>query len=193
MSRELIGSNGNIVGSERYFERLNREHFIGNLMRNPNGTEYYDCLRDTASQIRDTVQEIYEDLKKHIGIIRYIPRDDRENLIKVLLGLYDICKITSASSGRHSDCVTSLSDSDTRPKSRADDREIEEAANMVQNSRILSRSDRMDVIREAMNWGERGVSGNLEKVLFLRAVGKGKDREFFGDVWLKLMYADDPR
>ena len=195
MSKDLVGSNGNIVGSEGYFERLNREHFIGNLMQNPNGAEYYDCLRDTASQIRDAVQEIYEDLKKHIGIIRYIPREDRENLIKVLLGLYDICKITSASSGRHSDCVSilSLSDSDTRPKSRADDREIEEAASMVRNSSMLSRSDRMDVIREAMNWGERAVSGNLEKVLFLRAVGRGKDREFFGDVWLKLMYADDPR
>ena len=153
MSKELVGSNGNIVGSERYFERLDREHFIGNLMRNPNGTKYYDCLRDTASQVRDTVQEICEDLKKHIGIIRYIPREDRENLIKVLLGLYDICKITSASSGRHSDCVSilSLSDSDTRPKSRADDREIEEAASMVRNSSMLSRSDRMDVIREAMN------------------------------------------
>lgn len=171
MSKELVGSNGNIVGSEGYFERLNREHFIGNLMRNPNGTKYYDCLRDTASQVRDTVQEICEDLKKHIGIIRYIPREDRENLIKVLLGLYDICKITSASSGRHSDCVSilSLSDSDTRPKSRADDREIEEAASMVRNSSMLSRSDRMDVIREAMNWGERAVSGNLEKSAFSKS------------------------
>ncbi len=80
MSQELIGNNGNIVGSERYFEQLNHEYFIGSLMRDSGGTTYYDCLRELASDIWDTVQEIYEDLKKHMGIIRYIPREDRENL-----------------------------------------------------------------------------------------------------------------
>ncbi len=112
-----------------------------------------------------------------------------------MLGLYDICKMTSASGGRYSDCVSilSLSDSDTRPKSRADDREIEDAVKMVRDSGFLSHSERMDVIRKAMDWGERAADGNTEQVLFLRAVAKGKDREFFGDVWLKLLYADDPR
>lgn len=80
MSKELIGGNGNIVGSWRCFERLNKEHFVENLMREPQNTEYYDCLRDTASRIRDTAEEIFEDLRKHIGIIRYIPKEDRENL-----------------------------------------------------------------------------------------------------------------
>jgi len=44
-----------------------------------------------------------------------------------------------------------------------------------------------------MEWGERSISGNMEKALFLRAVAQVKDREFFGDVWLKLLYADDLR
>ena len=195
MSRELIGNYGNIVGSVHYFEQVNRENFVGNLMRHPQNTTYDNCLQDMTSRIQDMVQEIYEDLRKHIGIIRHIPKDDRENIIKVLLGLADICKMASTSGGRSDDCVSilSLSDYDTYPKSRADDREIEEASEIVQNGDFLTRSDRMDVIRQAMDWGERSVSGDLEKTIFLRAVSQGHSREFLGDVWLKLLYADDPR
>lgn len=38
MSRELIGNYGNIVGSVHYFEQLNRENFVGNLMRQSQST-----------------------------------------------------------------------------------------------------------------------------------------------------------
>ena len=195
MSRELIGNYGTIVGSVHYFEQLNRENFFGNLMRQPQSTAYDNCLQDVTSRIQDTVQEIYEDLRKHIGIIRHIPKNARENLIKVLLGLTDICKMASTSNGRSDECVSilSLSDYDTYPQSRADDREIEEAAEIVRNGNFLTRSDRMDVIRQAMDWGDRSVSGDLEKTIFLQAVSQGHSREFLGDVWLKLLYADDPR
>ena len=118
----------NIAGNN--FVRLRD---IGQQMRHPQNTAYDNCLQDMTSRIQDTVQEIYEDLRKHIGIIRYIPKDDRENLIKVLLGLADICKMASTSNVRSDDCVSilNLSDYDTYPKSRIDDREIEEAAEIA--------------------------------------------------------------
>lgn len=154
MSKEVIGNCGNIVGSIHYFEQLNRENFVRNLMCQLQSTAYDRCLQDMASRIQDMMQEIYEDLRKHIGIIRYISKYDRENLIKVLLGLADICQMTSTSSGRSNDCLSILilSDSDTYPKSRIADREIEEAAEIVRNAGFLTRSDRMDIIRKAKDW-----------------------------------------
>lgn len=97
------------MGGVHYFEQVNRENFVGNLMRQSQNTAYDNCLQDMTSRIQDTVQEIYKDLRKHIGIIRHIPKDDRENLIKVLLGLTDICKMASTSNGRSDDCVSILS------------------------------------------------------------------------------------
>lgn len=44
VSRELIGNYGNIVGSVHYFEQVNRENFVGNLMRYPQNTAYDNCL-----------------------------------------------------------------------------------------------------------------------------------------------------
>lgn len=194
MSRELIGSNGEIVGSTRYFERLNGENFLGKQMRWGQSTDYYECIQEIVSRTQGAIQEIYEDLRSNIGIIRYIPQDNRENLIKVLLGLCDMCGIISANSGRSSDCISilSLSDSGTRPQSNASDHEIEEAAKAVEDSDILTRSDRMDIIRKAMDWGESAVNGNLEEKIFLRAASQARGREFLGDIWLKLLYSNNP-
>ena len=51
MTKTFIGGEGRIMGGARYFERRNKEHFIGSLMRNRNGSEYYDGLRETEAQI----------------------------------------------------------------------------------------------------------------------------------------------
>jgi hypothetical protein len=127
--------------------------------------------------------------------VRYIPREQRENLIKVLLGLHDICKMSSAGSGRCDDCVSilSLSSYDTRPASRADDREIEEAVKLIWDGNFMNRRDRMETIEKAMDWGERSAAGNLEHTLFLRSVLQGRSCDFLKDVWQRLRYEDDSR
>ncbi|MCI2056633.1 MAG: hypothetical protein LKJ86_05735 [Oscillibacter sp.] len=195
MSREVAAGRYGVVGSEGYFRSLNQEYWIGSLMDSGRETEYYDCLRNLADNIRSIVDEIYEDLKQQIGIIRYLPREHRESMTKVLLGLHDICQITSSSDGRCDSCISilSLSDDDTRPKSGASDSEIEDAAKLVRDSSFMNQSDRMDTVRKAMDWGESSASGNLERTLFLRALMNGKGREFLGDVWLRLLYGDDER
>lgn len=177
------------------FRSLNQEYWIGSLIDSGHETAYYDCLRKLADNIRSTADEVYEDLKKQIGVIRYLPREHRENLTKVLLGLHDLCRITSSSDGRCDNCVSilSLSDYDTRPKSGASDSEIEDAAKLVRDGNYMSRRDRMDTVCKAMDWGESSADGNLERVLFLRVLTKGKSREFLGDVWLRLLYGDDER
>ncbi len=196
MSKELTGQGGYIVGSRSYFRCLNEKTFMGNIMQDKGGTSYYESLVSVSGKIYGVLDEIYSDLQKNSGIIQYIPKSDRENLIKVILGLYDICKITSGNSGKSDDCIRilSLSSSDTNPKSKASEREIDEAVKTVLNGRYLNSSDRMDTIKRAMEWGESSaVNGSTEKAEFLSAVMQGKNREFLGDVWLKLLYTNNPR
>lgn len=52
----------------------------------------------------------------------------------------------------------------------------------------------MDTIKRAIEWGENNViGGSTEKAKFLSAVMQGKNREFLGDVWLKLLYTNNPK
>jgi len=193
VSRELTGRNGKAVGSGEYFKELNRKHFVGELMREE--TDYYETLRETASRGQDAAAEIYDDLKKHIGAIRYIPKEEREELIKVLRGLQEVCAVTSSGSGRCRDCISilELSDSGTRTRSGAGDREVEVAAKSVKDCGFLTRSSRMELIRKAADWGESCASGDMERVLFLRTLANGRGREFFYDVWQKLNREENPR
>lgn len=78
---------------------------MGNIMQDKGGTSYYESLVSVSGKIYGVLDEIYSDLQKNSGIIQYIPKSDRENLIKVILGLYDICKITSGNSGKSDDCI----------------------------------------------------------------------------------------
>lgn len=196
MSKELTGQGGYIVGSQNYFRSLNEKTFIANFMQNKSGTSYYEALTSISSKIYAVFDEIYSDLTQHIKIIQYIPKNDRENLSKVILGLYDVCKITSGNGGKCDDCIRilSLSSYETRSKSNATDREIDEAVQVILNGRYLNSSDRMDTIKRAIEWGENNaINGSTEKAKFLSAVMQGKSREFLGDVWLKLLYTNNPK
>lgn len=196
MSKELTGQGGYIVGSQNYFRSLNEKTFIANFMQNKSGTSYYEALTSVSSKIYAVFDEIYSDLTQHIKIIQYIPKNDRENLTKVILGLYDVCKITSGNGGKCDDCIRilSLSSYETRSKSNATDREIDEAVQIILNGRYLNSSDRMDTIKRAIEWGENNAIGSsTEKAKFLSAVMQGKNREFLGDVWLKLLYTNNPK
>ena len=72
MSKELTGSKGHIVGSEKYFGKLNEDHFLASIMSDK--TNYYSSLMSLSMNIPSIVDEIHRDLSIHIRIIRYIPK-----------------------------------------------------------------------------------------------------------------------
>lgn len=196
MGKELTGQGGYIVGSQSYFHNLNEKTFIASLMQNKSETAYYTALESVSGKIYAMFDEIYSDLAEHIQIVQYIPKNDRENLTKVILGLYDVCKITSGNGGKCDDCIRilTLSSYETRSKSNATDREIDEAVQVILNGRYLNSSDRMNTIKRAIEWGENdAINGSTEKREFLSAVMHGRSREFLGDVWLKLLYTNNTK
>lgn len=74
-------------------------------------------------------------------------------------------------------------------------------ANFMQNKSgtsyyeaLTSVSSKIYTIKRAIEWGENNAIGSsTEKAKFLSAVMQGKNREFLGDVWLKLLYTNNPK
>ena len=54
MSRELVGNNGAIVGTDSYFRKLNEDYDLSDIWDIPEGYKYYDGLRALSSNIADS-------------------------------------------------------------------------------------------------------------------------------------------
>lgn len=54
------------------------------------------------------LDEIDADLKSNIGIVRYIPLNDRERLVKIFEGCAGVCAMVSKSDGKSSECIAIL-------------------------------------------------------------------------------------
>ena len=77
MSREAIGENGAVLGSNEYWNRVNHATFLGGLMQRPSETNYHETLREVGGRAGAAVDEIYDDLQEHINAIRNISSDRR--------------------------------------------------------------------------------------------------------------------
>ena len=164
MSKELTGSKGHIVGSEKYFGKLNEDHFLASIMSDK--TNYYSSLMSLSKKIPSIVDEIHRDLSIHIGIIRYIPKKDRDNAILLLEGFQNIYLTTWGIKVQSENCISilSLSCTSTKPKLGASVRDIEKAVKVVKDYKVLSPSVCMDTLSKAIMKGQRSaIDGNAKK------------------------------
>ena len=97
----LKGQNDKVVGSGDYFFALNHG-ILSEIMQNHSTYNFNESLQKAADRIHSILEEIYKDLKNNIGILRYIPLNDRKELIKVITGCAGICKIVLKSPGESS-------------------------------------------------------------------------------------------
>ncbi|MEA4828922.1 MAG: hypothetical protein VB121_02835 [Enterococcus thailandicus] len=100
----IKGQNGKVVGSGDYFSALNRG-ILSEFMQNHSTYNYNESLQKAADRIHSILEEIYQDLNNNIGILRCIPLNHRKNLIKVITGCAEICRIVSKSAGKSTDCI----------------------------------------------------------------------------------------
>lgn len=77
MSKELVGKNGCIVGSERYIETLHKEHPIGIWMQNKSASDYRRGLGTLNDNIGKVIDKVYQDLRKVGSAMSYFPNDQR--------------------------------------------------------------------------------------------------------------------
>lgn len=191
----IKGQNGKVVGSGDYFSALNRG-ILSEFMQNHSTYNYNESLQKAADRIHSILEEIYQDLNNNIGILRCIPLNHRKNLIKVITGCAEICRIVSKSAGKSTDCIAmlNLSSYKTHPGSKASERELDDAVKTIRSYLGVSLSERIDTIKKVLARGKSAAIGNnAKRALFLQQVERGKSREFLNDASLKFLYANNTR
>ena len=185
MSKEATGENGAVLGSNEYWDRVNRATFFGRLMSDASNTNYQETLREVGSRAGAAVEEIYGDLQAHIKSVRAIPSDHRSALAKQVEGLYDVCSMAGRFCSHSSDCIgiLNLSSFYLPSTSFSDERAIQNAIHKIKNCPDFFTSECIDLVRQAADWSVSFAAGSDEKKhAFLKDVSQGKDREFFRDV-----------
>ena len=186
MSKELIGKNGILVGSNPYFSYLNRKEFISCILHEISSTSYYDAIIKLNSNICRTIHEIYEDLRKNARNIRYIKPESRKILYNEIVSLSKISKIVSGSTGYASDCLKylSLSSYDTKLYSNVSEEKIEIALKYLKELRLLDYMQNSDKLKKEILLAISLASGNnVVKLNFLKNM-----IDSYGDRAIKDMY-----
>lgn len=128
-------------------------------------------------------------------MIRYIEERDRENLANIVSGLYAVCNLVGSGTGSGDRClnILQLSNYETNTESGASNSEVESAAKDVIDGGPFSmfRSERIDLLRKAADWGiSFSVGDDLEKKSFLAEVLHGRDRDFLKDILNRILFMD---
>ena len=88
MLKQLIGKNGEIVGSEGYFKKINKNTFLGSLTEDESGINYSYSVKKLP--VMGVIGEISADLREKTKIIDYIPVKNKERLIDFLKNLREL-------------------------------------------------------------------------------------------------------
>jgi hypothetical protein len=199
MSKELIG-HGEIVGSPAYFNKLNNAGFLKNIISDPNGYDYYGSIEEVSEKINRVFNEIFEDLKSNIAIVRYIPKDRRDQVINLIRNLGEVGKITSSPPGNRDHCISilQLSSALTRQQSSASENDVNKALNVLKNGGFagLPRDNSFDLINKAINGGLSGaIKGNESRKEFFTKLSPNAQlpgQAFLRDVFAKGQYVNNP-
>ena len=157
---------------------------------------YNKELQKSADRIHGVLEEIYQDLKTNIGVLRYIPLNDRKKLISIIEGYEGLCKLVSKSTGKSAECIgmLNLSSAKTRPASKASESAIDTAVKTMRGYSGLSASERLDVAKKVISRGKTAAIGNnAKRALFLKQAEQGKDADFLEDASLKFLYLNNPK
>lgn len=193
----LIGKNGAMVGSAIYFQKLNEPTVIGDLMRSyfgtTNSTNYaglYDKLKANSDA---AVEEIYWDLKKYINVIRYFPKRDRNTLTAVVKALDELKGLGSQGLiSKANACIDilTLKSYDTKPKSRADLKDIEAAAKRASQKS----SNSLELIKRASEYGiTRAAGSDSWKLAFLHDTIGPYSQDFYKDLYIYMNFQKNHR
>ena len=194
MSTERIGKNGLVVGTAAYFEELNKNSMFKWIFTDPRDHHYWDQLSGFADRVISVLEEIHQDLKNNAQVLGYFPSDDRQETIDFVEGLSGICSFMRKSTSTADSCLSllELRDYSTRPKSQADRREIFEAVAQIQKEGYMWQSDVENMLKKARDYGLRNLSGDEEKLSFIKGLYREESKDFYDDVLLLLEYQNRP-
>ena len=193
MSKERIGKNGRVVGTAAYFEELNKNSMFAGIFTNAGDHHYWDQLSGLAGRVSDALNELCEDLKSHAQVLPYISENLRNETADFVKGIDGICKFMKTGRTKADACLSYLylRDFNTRPKSRADKKEIIAAVAQIRKQSSMWQFDLEKMLQKAQSYGLRNLSGDEKKISFIKGLYK-EDKNFYGDVLLLLRYQNHP-
>ncbi len=191
MSKERIGKNGRVVGTAAYFEELNKNSMFAGIFTNAGDHHYWDQLSGLA--VSDALNELCEDLKSHAQVLPYISENLRNETADFVKGIDGICKFMKTGRTKADACLSYLylRDFNTRPKSRADKKEIIAAVAQIRKQSSMWQFDLEKMLQKAQSYGLRNLSGDEKKISFIKGLYK-EDKNFYADVLLLLRYQNHP-
>lgn len=193
MSKERIGKNGRVVGTAAYFEELNKNSMFAEIFTNAGDHHYWDELSGLAGRVSDALNELCEDLKSHAQVLPYISENLRNDTADFVKGIDGICKFMKTGRTKADACLSYLylRDFNTRPKSRADKKEIIAAVAQIRKQSSMWQFDLEKMLQKAQSYGLRNLSGDEKKISFIKGLYK-EDKNFYADVLLLLRYQNHP-
>ena len=194
MSTERIGKNGLVVGTAAYFEELNKNSMMVGLFTDLKEHHYVDQLDLLAQRVSDALDEMCEDLKNCALMLPYFAESIRMETAEFVNGIDGIRDFLRKSRSKADACISllHLRDFKTRPKSRASVRDILEAVEKIQKEGHMWQSDVEIILKKARDYGLKNVSGDGEKIDFIKALYKDDDRDFYDDVLRLMAYRNHP-
>ena len=188
MSKELTGKNGKIVGTDAYFQTMNQQFRIAEVMEVPKGYEYSDGLKKLVQRCNETISMIYQDVKGNTDILAFIPEKDRKETAELVKAMGEIIRKWGSHNGDVDRIVSYvlLSAKESKRKSSESLRSIEKADQKIRSttgSNIFI-SERLNLLQKAVNSNvSNAASNDLKKFAFLSSVEQGKGTAFLTDVY----------
>ncbi len=185
MSKELIGKNGKVVGSDVYLKSINRNTFVGELARVNKFMNYYSTFKSVNSKIDKIMIEIYNDLNDDSINILEINSSERKNLIDVIKGLENFYKITGTSSNLSNvnKIIAILNEKSRSTKITKRDKEIKNGLKFIKSNKYFSKSVSVKIINDYIKNGEkRALKGDERKKIFIGELSKICSKELFSEL-----------
>ncbi|WP_158097748.1 bacteriocin class II family protein [Tyzzerella sp. An114] len=193
MSKELTGKNGKIVGTDVYFQAMNQQFKIEEVVKVSKEYKYLDGLKELVQCCNEMISMIYQDVKSSAYILAFIPEKDRKETAELVKAMGEIIQ-KWGSHNVNVDRIVSyvlLSSKESKRKSSESFGNIEKAEKKIRSNtgNNISISEKLNMLQKALNSNvSKAASNDLKKFAFLSSVEQGKGNAFLADVYYYYQY-----
>lgn len=107
MSIAAIGNCGRIIGTASYFDQIRCNIFLRNIPFHRD-CEFWNTARLLAERADNSISNVYDDLSRINHAISSMSDTNRDNLIKQIRSLDDVCRLGGVMCGRSGTCTSML-------------------------------------------------------------------------------------
>ncbi len=186
MSKELVGNNGKVVGSMDYFNKLNDQFLIKDIVKSYS-FNYYASLKAMSKKINKLLDEVYLDLKSNENYLSFIDRKYVNDTVAIINGLSSFCKKFGESSNKANECIKLISSS---KKSIGNGWDIKKSTEYALSNKNFNKKDSIKILEDYVKNGKKTIKGDSKKTHFIESISRSSKSGFLNDVLLNVYYLE---